>query len=130
MSQFNVGRNRAFKATASLVGKQFYIVALDTSNANQVVLANAQTLPIIGIVANAPVAGDVADVHMINGQGTMKVVLGGTVSTIGQNLTADSSGTAIVTTTDKDIVIGKALQTGVAGEVIEIMFGSSTLSVA
>lgn len=119
MSQLNLGRTRTYKASVALTAKQFYIVALDTANQNQIVLANAQTLPTIGIVANAPAANDIAEVHGMNGQGTMKVALGGTVA-IGDKITANASGLGITTTTAGDIVVGIALKAGISGNIIEI----------
>ena len=116
--QSNRGSKRAFKANGDLSAKQYYILAADTVE-NQVVLANAQTVPIIGTLENAPVSGDVADVLLSSANGTRKVYCGGTIA-IGDYITADSSGKAITTTSAGDMVIGRALQVGAASKIIEI----------
>lgn len=106
-------------ATNDLTGKAGYAVALDTSNANQVVLANAQTAPAIGILLTEGKAGDV--VGVILGQvGTARAIYGGTVS-IGNALTADSTGKLIATTTAADQVIAIAKEAGVSGEMHEVI---------
>ena len=116
--QSNRGNKKAFKANGDLSAKQYYIMAADTTE-NQVVIANAQTLPIIGTLENAPVSGDVADILLSSAQGTRKVYCGGTTA-IGDYVTADSSGKAITTTTAGDMVIGRCLQVGAASKIIEI----------
>jgi hypothetical protein len=57
-----------------------------------------------------------------NATGTLKVVLGGTV-TAGDFLQSNGDGTAIklLTTTGTFYNIGRALQSGVAGDTIEFM---------
>lgn len=115
---FQPSRQRTFKSTNDLSTKQYLGVALDSSNDNSIVLANAQTLPIIGILLNAPVAGDAASVAMFGP--TTLIIAGGTI-TKGDRVTVDSSGKAITTTTAADQVIGVALESAVAGDRIEIM---------
>lgn len=105
---YTTDRSRSFKATADLSAKQYFAVALDASNQNQVVVANAQTLPTIGILANAPVAGDVANVVLCNAQGSMSAIAGGVVA-IGEYVTPDSAGKLIATTTAGDFVCGRAV---------------------
>jgi len=127
MPGFTEYREKSFIATNDLTGKQYYLVGFDASNVNQVVLANAQTVPAIGIVKNEGVAKKSVNIVMPQ-EGTYKVILGGTVS-IGSWLTADANGKAVATTTVKDVVIGKAVQAGVAGDIIEVMLCYGTLSI-
>jgi Uncharacterized conserved protein (DUF2190) len=105
---YNEGRERTFKSSADLRTKQYFAVALDTANQNQVVLANAQTLPTIGIVKNAPNTGDEATVVMSNGQGSISAIAGAEVN-IGAYVTPDAAGKLIATTTAGDYVVGRAI---------------------
>jgi hypothetical protein len=118
MSQMQEGRYLTFKAGVDLSAKQYYIVAADASNPGEVILANAQTLPIVGIVENYPEADDTARV-VAPQVGTMKVKCGGNIN-VGAYVTADSNGKAIATTTAGDMVIGRALEAGADGRVIEV----------
>ena len=110
---FNPTRIKAFKSTNDLSAKQYFAVALDASNAESVVLANAQTLPTIGILLNAPVAGDTAKVLLF--EPTFLAVVGGAV-TRGAKLTPDAAGKLITTTTGNDIIVGTALETAPNGD--------------
>jgi hypothetical protein len=112
------GRRLTGVATSTLATKQYFIVAIDTSNDNGIVLANAQTLPIIGVLENFPGAADTATVVMPIG-GTMLVKAGGTI-TAGAYVTADSAGKAIATTSAGDQVIGRALKAAVDGDIFEV----------
>jgi len=105
---------QSFIATADLTGKEGYGVALDTSKANQVVIANAQTLPTIGILYEEGVAGQRVSV-ILPQEGTATVIYGGTVA-IGDKLTVDASGKFITTTTAGDIVLAIAKEAGASGE--------------
>ena len=118
MAKFQEGRALTLVAGADFTSKQYYIAALDTSNEGEAVLANAQTLPIIGVIENYPEADDTARILMPQ-DGTLKVKCAGAIS-IGAYVTADSSGLAIATTSAGDQVIGRALEVGAANRVIEI----------
>lgn len=118
---FNPSRTRTFLSTNDLSTKQFYGVSLDASNDNSIVLANAQTLPIIGILLNAPVAGDAAKVALFGP--TTFVVAGGTIAK-GASLTVNASGQVITTTTPADQVIGIALEAASSGDRIEMLMES------
>lgn len=85
-----------------------------------VILATAATDLLFGVLNNQPKAGETADVFARNGQGTFKVVLGGTV-TLGDKLTSDANGAAITTTTSGNQVLGYAQESGVVGQVIEYL---------
>lgn len=104
--------------TTSLVGKQYYIVAFDTTQGG-VVLANAQTLPIAGILKTEGVVGDIVNV-VLPQEGTMKVKVGSAGIAINTYVTADTAGLAVATTNAGDMVIGRALQAGNSGDIIEI----------
>lgn len=93
MAVQNRSELRSFKAGADLSAKQFYLVKMG-STAGEVVLAAAATDEVIGILQNAPVAGDTALVLLVNGQGTAKVVAGG-VWALGNRLGADSNGKVV-----------------------------------
>lgn len=102
--------------SSSLATKQYYIVKTHTDGT--VILAAAATDDILGVLANAPVVGDSADVANINGTGSFKVILGGNV-TKGAYLTTDGSGKAIATTSAGNRVFGRALADGSSGDIVE-----------
>lgn len=119
MGVFNPSHERTFLSTNDLSsGKQYLGVAIDTSNANSIVLANAQTLPTIGILLNDPKAGDAAHVALFGP--TIFAVAGGTI-TRGDSLTTDSGGKLITTTTPADKVIGIAIESAVVNDRFEVM---------
>lgn len=120
MSSQNVGQTRTFKAGADLSAKQYFIVALDASNQNEVILANAQTLPTLGILQNAPEDNDVATVHLAGSGGTSKLIASGQIA-VGAYVTADSAGKAVATTTNGDFVIGRVVKgSSTDGDTIEV----------
>lgn len=107
---------KSFKSTNDLSAAEFIIVAVDTSNDGSVVKATASTDPIVGVLQNKPKADEPA---VVRWGGSSKVIAGGTVSA-GDLVTADSSGHAITTTTNKDVAIGRALQDAASGDIFEI----------
>jgi hypothetical protein len=124
MSNFTIGDDITRKQGADLTGKLFYIVKQDTT-AQQVVLAAAGTDKIFGVLSRLNAAGSTAvgatvNVHARNASGTFKVICGGTVA-IGDQLTSDSAGKAVATTTSGDHVLGEACEAGVAGQIIEYL---------
>jgi hypothetical protein len=126
MTAINEGRRHAFKAGADLSNSQFHLVKQQANGS--VILASADTDKIVGILDNAPVQNDTATVTLVNAQGTAKVVLGSGGCAVGDLLTADTNGAAVVTTTNKKVVVGRALQAGNAGEVVEILVANFTIS--
>lgn len=122
MSQFVKGFEKSFKSTNDLSTKQYYIVKVDTSNAQSVVLAAAGTDPIVGVLQNKPAAGKMANVQIL---GTAKVIAGGSV-TRGDLVTSDSNGKAVTTTTNKDVILGRALDTAASGDVFEVQLGANS----
>lgn len=115
---FNPSRKRAFTSTNDLSSSQFLGVALDGSNDNSVVLANAQTNVCIGILLNNPVAGDDAEVALLGP--TTFGIAGGSI-TKGAKLTVDASGKLIATTTAADQVVGIAMEGASSGDRFEFM---------
>lgn len=116
---YNEGRSRTFKASVDLRTSQYFAVALDTANVGKVVLANAQTVPTIGILHNAPNTGDVAEVILMGSGGTCSAIAGGTVA-IGDFVTPDSAGKLIATTTAGDNVVGRAITAATVGQTFEV----------
>lgn len=111
--------------SSTLIAKQYYIVKQDTDGT--VILAGANGVGIVGVLQNKPAVGAAALVRMF---GTSKVVCSGTIA-VGAWVTSASGGTAIATTTDKDVVLGRFLGTAAAatGDVIEVELGIFTLSI-
>ena len=62
---------------------------------------------IVGVLNNQPAAGDTASVVLRSGQGTIKVVAGGSIS-IGDCVTATTGGAVIATTSAGNEVVGRA----------------------
>lgn len=123
MSQFVEGSSRTFKSVTDLSAKLYYIVKISAQNT--VALASAATDFIVGVINAKPAVGTAAnpasvDVRLRTAAGTSKVILGGTV-TRGDNLTSDANGKAITTTTAADEVLGRALDSGVTGDIIEFL---------
>lgn len=118
MAVFNDGNNYSAEAAADLSAKQYYLVKTDANQ--KVVLASAATDAILGILQNAPILGQTADVRLLNGNGTFKVILGGNVAKDAY-LTSDAAGKAIATTSTGNRVFGRALSAGSTGDIIEFV---------
>ena len=117
---------RSFTTGATtLIAKQYYIVKQHTDGT--AILAAAGTDALLGVLQNKPAVGAAA---LVRFNGTTKVISGGTIS-VGAWVTSHTDGTAIATTTDKNVVLGKFLGTAsaAAGDVIEVQLGIFTLSV-
>ncbi len=115
-------------ADLSAASNLFKIVSIASSTANptgrKVVLATSATdANIIGVLNNTPAAGEPASICGRNADGTFKVVLGANTAavSIGDYLTVDTDSGALKTTTSGNQVIGRAMEAGVAGQVIEYM---------
>lgn len=117
---FTEGSFKSFLSTNDLsaVANQNCIVKMDSA-ANSIVLAAAGTDKSIGILQNSPKAGGTANVRMRSGGSTAQVIAGGTVN-IGDPVTSDSSGHAVVTTTAGHQILGYALYAAASGDVFEI----------
>lgn len=108
-------------ADADLSAKQYYIAKVTSTGVD---LAAAATNAICGVIQNTPASGEQTDIRFL---GTSKVKAGGTVSA-GDWVTADSAGKAVATTTDKDFIVGQALEAAVSGDIFEIRLCLFTLS--
>lgn len=128
MTGLNVGVNRTFVAGEQLA--QFLIVALDTSTENQVLLADTSTDKIAGVVTGFFKDGNTGDSVTVQSKGfSTKIIMSASCS-IGDRITATTNGQGITTTTDKDFVVGIALQAAVnAGDIIEVELLMTYLSV-
>lgn len=91
-------------AGANLSTKQYHVVKRG-SDAGEVVLSDAATDNHLGVLQNAPIEGDTAEIVARNSADTGKVKAGGTL-TPGAALTANSDGEAVVTTTEDHQVFG------------------------
>ena len=117
MSQFVKSFTLNRLAGADLSAKQFFIIKISTTNDKQVVLAAAGTDPIIGVLENKPASGKAAAIQI---GGTAKVIAGGTV-TAGDLITSDSAGKGITTVTDKNTILGRALESAVVNDIFEVL---------
>lgn len=124
MSQFVEGFQKTLVAGESLAGKEFYIGQLDASGNLEV--GEGATDLIVGVIRTNAAAGEAAAYQFL---GTAKVKLGGTVG-IGAWVTSDTAGKGVATTTDGDVVIGRALEAGVDGDIIEVQLMIHTLYIA
>jgi streptogramin lyase len=106
------------EAGEDLTGKQYHIVKLDSNG--KVVLCDAGSDSVIGVLQNEPVNGDTAQVALNNGAGTYKVHCGGTIA-VGATVGTNSTGKAISNTTAGHGMVGRALEAGVSGQIIEVM---------
>ncbi len=123
MSQFVKGFTKTLTSAADLSAKAGYIVKLDASG--NLDLAAAATNLIVGVLESNDGGSGATGVYQF--LGTVKVKLGGTVA-IGDFVTADSAGKGVATTSDHAVVVGRALEAGVAGDMIEVQLGIFTLS--
>lgn len=106
-------------AGADLSAKQYYVVKLNTDG--EAILSAAGSDAHVGVLQNKPVENQTADILGHHSNDTGKVKLGGNVTTRMAKLTATSDGTAVVTTTEDDVVFGLALELGSTGNFIEYM---------
>lgn len=104
---------------------QYLIQKMDGTTAEKVVVAAAATDKLLGVLQNKPKAGEPALVRVL---GTSKVVAGGAVAQ-GDFVTSDGAGKAIATTTDKNVVIGMALEAAATSDIFEILMVHFTLSI-
>ena len=125
MSQSTRSFELSKTASEDLSAKQFHIVQMDSSGDAEV--AEGATDLLLGVLQNTPESGQEATIRFI---GTTKVIASAAIA-IGANVTAANDGEAVTTTTDKDIVIGVALEAAAAqGDIIEIMLCRFTLDVS
>lgn len=107
-------RFRTMLASVDLTAKRYFLVKQDGSG--NAALCTAATDKIEGSIddpGNGTVLGAIT-VCKANG----KVILGGTVAP-GDQLTSDAAAKAIATTTGGNFVFGRAVEAGVAGDIVE-----------
>lgn len=113
-------------ANSDLSDKQFtFVKHHGTASNDSVVAIAAQTDIALGVLNNAPKAGQEAEVVFT---GVQKVKLGGTVAR-GDFIGHDAAGLGItraVASAGTGKVYGKALESGVAGQVISVVLNTVT----
>ena len=124
MSQQVNGDHKSIVAGEDLSSHQFGIVQLDATG--QVEKGEGATDLLVGVLQNTPESGQMATVK-IGGTAKVKIGAGGGIA-VGAWVTSDASGLGLATTTDTNIVIGRALEAGDAGDIIEVQLGVFTLS--
>lgn len=125
MSQSILSQELTKTASEDLSAKQYYIMQMDSSGDCEI--GEGATDLLIGVLQNTPESGQAARVRFA---GTSKVVASAAIA-VGANVTTTNAGKAVTTTTDKDIVIGVALEAAAAdGDIIEIMLCRFTLDVS
>ncbi len=118
MSQSLSSLSRPYIAGADLssaTASKYHIMKV--SAANTVVISSAATDLLVGVLVNQPKSGMGADIVVA---GTVQVYAGGTIN-LGDDVTADSAGAAVATTTTGNVVIGRAnIEAAASGDIIEI----------
>lgn len=110
-------------AAADLSAKQYYFVKLNSSG--QAALCAAATDKPIGILQNAPIAGQECEVLVSGGS---KVVAGGTLDE-GNSIGTDANGKAVVLAQGTDTtkyVVGQALTAGVSGDITTVLINAAS----
>ena len=129
MSTEGIQYTESFKAAADLSAKQHYLVKI--SAADTVALCADPGDKAIGVLLNKPAAaGRAAQVQL---RGVAKVVTDGTAGAgiaAGDAVGTDGDGKAIVKSTDKDRIIGHALEASTAdGAIISVLLEPGYLAV-
>lgn len=128
MSSYVTGRELGIVADTDLSDPDnlYRVVSLAASTDNDtgrtVALASSPTdANILGVLNSTPKAGETAAVVLGSAQGTFKIKLGANTSAVSVNdlLTADTDGGGLKTTSSGNVLVGRALEAGVAGQVIE-----------
>ena len=116
------GVQKTFSTTATIA--QYRVVTINTSG--EVITATATDAnPLIGLTTREVVtAGDPASIQLLNGGGTGFVTLVATVTT-GDSVYSGADGKVSPTATGG--LVGVALETAGANDVIEVLFGSAEL---
>jgi hypothetical protein len=126
MSQSTRDFERSGIAGEDMTAKQFFIVQLAADG--DIEVAEGATDLIVGVLQNAPDSGEQATYRFL---GTTKVSAGGVIN-VGDWVTTDSSGEAVATTTDGDIVIGRYIGTAACadGDIVEVQLSIHHLYIA
>lgn len=125
MSQALKDFERTGTAGEDLSSSKYKIVQLDASG--NIEIGEGATDLIVGVLQNKPESGGAA---LYRFAGTTKVVASAAIA-VGAWVTSTATGTAVTTTTDGDIVIGRALEAAAAaGDIIEVQMGIQHLYIA
>lgn len=112
----NAAVKTTFTAGADLSAKQYTFVKIDNGTSNVVAVSGATDRP-IGVLQNAPTAGQAAEVCIVGGT---KVKVGGSASA-GQPAFSSASATAVTlafgTTGSAAYVVGTFIEAAAAGEI-------------
>ena len=109
-------------AGADLSTKQFYLVKKNSTNGQVAVAGDGERA--IGVLLNKPsAAGPVAKVQV---GGVATVICGTGGLTAGAEFASSATGTAVPATASEN-KLGVALETGVAGQIMEVLFQPSGL---
>ena len=120
MSQSIKSFSKSLVSAADLSAKAFFIGKVDSNG--KLALASAATDAIVGVIEDGSLgSGASASYQFV---GTAKVKAGGTI-TVGAYVTSDSSGQAVATTTNGNVVLGRYIGTASAasGDIIEVQLG-------
>jgi hypothetical protein len=110
-------------AAADLSAKQYYFVKLNSSG--EAALCAAATDKPVGILQNAPTAGQECEVLVSGGS---KVVAGGTLDE-GNSIGTDSAGKAVAYAQGTDTtkyIVGMALTPGVATNITTVLINAAS----
>lgn len=112
----NAAVKTTFTAGEDLSAKQYYFVKIDNGDGDVVAVSAATDRP-IGVLQNAPTAGQAAEVTIVGGT---KVKCGGSASA-GQALFASASATAVTlafgTTASAAYSVGTFIEAAAAGDI-------------
>lgn len=107
---------------ADYSAKQYYIMKQNSSS--QAELASTAGEKVIGVLQDDPdTAGEVGAVRVM---GVTKVETGGTI-TVDDYLVANASGQAITRVSEDEYVVGRALASGVSGDIISMLMPAGAI---
>jgi hypothetical protein len=109
------------KLTDAAIATRFFLVKIGSDSDHVAASAANTDIPLGTCTDEAPGAEELVNIALLGvTNGTLKAVLGGTVAA-GDMLQSNGDGTAIklLTTTGTFYNVGRALQAGVAGDIIE-----------
>ena len=125
MSQQVRDFEKTLAAGEDMDSELYYIVQLAADG--DLELGEGATDLLVGVLQNKPKDTEAAIYRFL---GTTKVVVAGVIN-VGAWVTSDSAGKAVATTTDKNTVVGRALEAAASdGDIIEIQLGIFTLDVS
>lgn len=117
MSQSTRSFEKAIVASEDLSAKQFFIVQLAADGTLEV--GEGATDLLVGVLQEGVESGQMGTYRFL---GTTKVKAGGSIA-IGAYVTSDANGEAVATTTNGNVVIGRALEAADDGDIIEVQLG-------